>query len=80
MPWQNVTPASQSWTTQVNVVQVWASHGIQPSSASRLFRIQPQSAITQEDLSFTWRVRTEGAWAVATGNGVKIRSGITEPF
>lgn len=79
MGWATVNGASQSWTTQINGAQAWIDVS-GPSSASRLNRIYPQSAVTQEDLSFIWRIQSEGAFVLATGCGVYIRSGITEPL
>jgi hypothetical protein len=62
-------PRSDIWST---------NHAINPEY--RLNRIFPQSAVTQEDLSFMWRFSSDAPFIWATNNGVYFRSGITEAF
>lgn len=51
------------------------------STETRLNRIYPQDSLTTtEDLSYIFRVQSEGPFIVATGNKVTIRSAITEAF
>lgn len=53
----------------------WGSVNV---SAVRMTRVYPQSALTQEDLTFTWRVQSEFPFVIETGTLVQVRSGITE--
>jgi hypothetical protein len=76
--WGKLTSTAQSWTTQAATDQTWQSVGLTPS-ALRLTRVFAQdSALTVEDVSFIYRVQSEGAFLVATGSGIQIRSSITE--
>lgn len=75
--WNGAATTSLSWITSAKSVQTWSGSGA-PSAESRLNRIFPQSAVTQEDLSFIWRIQSDGPFFIATGNNVYIRSGITE--
>lgn len=59
---------------------VWEIVG-PPSAESRLNRIYPQnSTLTQNDLSYTFRVQSEFPFIIATGNRVTMQSGITQEF
>lgn len=77
MAWTTITQSAATWGNTTNAAQTWGSTET-VSGATRLNRIFPQSAVTQENLSFMWRIRTTPAFFVATGSGVYLKSGITE--
>lgn len=78
MAWVSVAPASQSWTTQATTDQTWSAVSNTPS-ALRLARVFPQDA-PQEDIPFIYQIRSEGAFLIASGSGIQVRSSITEPI
>jgi hypothetical protein len=76
--WQSVTNTAHSWTTASATTPTWNGPA-ELQSPLRLSRVYPQ-ALPQEDLPFIYRIQSEGAFLVATGNSILIRSSITEPI
>lgn len=80
MSWSNVAGNAQSWTTAATQTQAWVA-AARPSAESRLNRVFPQSESTIHtpgELDFMWQIRSEFPWFVASGNGVQVKSSITE--
>lgn len=77
MPWTTTTTPAQSWATVTNSAATWRGSG-SPSHASRLNAVYPLPVNPAGDLDYVWRIQSEGFFVIATGNGVQIKSRITD--
>jgi hypothetical protein len=55
----------------------WSTLG-PPSAETRLNRVDPLPAIALTEVDFDWPIASTGFWYIATGNGVEIKSRITD--
>lgn len=76
MPWTEIAGSAASWGAVRGAATAWVEPaGV--SASTRLNPVFPQTEGVGGDFTFIYRVQSEKAWYVATGNGVLIVSSIT---
>lgn len=77
MPWQITSPIGSAWSAPPRDTVPWIQL-TSPSHESRLNPVYPLSVNPAGDLDFVWQIKTDGFFVIATGNGVQIKSRITD--